>query len=432
MSETFFAHGLGGSSDLPIPVTYALIGGAWALAASFALLLLAWKTPRLNPRRYWTTTPLARMVDSPVFRRTVGALSVAVSVWVGIASVIGPQDSSNVLLGVLYVLVWVGLVPASLIFGPVWRIVSPLRAVYRVLPVRTRRTLPHGIGVLPAVFGLFTFVWLELASSDPGSVAAVQMWCLLYVVIMLSGAFVFGEKWFARADPFEVFSDTVARLSASARDPETRRIMLRNPLDGAATLPVQRGTVAVMAMLLGSTAFDSLAQTPIWKNLVRDAGDPVVARTLGIVACVSVVGGIFALAARATGGVTKERRRQLPGLLAHSLIPIVVGYFIAHYLTYLVEKGQQTAFTLFDPFDRGWNPLGIADASVNYALSSHPSVVATITVLSVVIGHIAGVTLAHDAALRLIPKRHALLGELALMIVMVLYTFLGLFLLFGA
>lgn len=432
MSSELLAHGLGGSSDLPIPVTYALIGGAWALAASFAILLLAWKTPRLNPLRYWTATPLARVVDSAVFRGVVGGVSVASAVWVGAASLLGPQDSSNALLGVFYVLVWVGLVPASLIFGPVWRIVSPVRAVYRVLPVRPRRTLPESIGVLPAVVGLFAFVWLELASSDPGSVAAVRLWCLLYVVIMLAGALVFGEEWFARADPFEVFSDTVARLSVTARDPETRQVVLRNPLDGAASLPVRRGTVAVLAMLLGSTAFDSLAQTPTWKNLVRDVGDPVVARTLGILVCVAVVGGFFQLASRATGGVTKEKRAQLPGLLAHSLIPIVVGYFFAHYLTYLVEKGQQSIFTLFDPFDRGWNPLGIADASVNYALSSHPSVVATVTVLSVVIGHVVGVTLAHDAALRLIPKRHALLGELALMIVMVLYTFLGLYLLFGA
>ncbi|GGG24796.1 hypothetical protein GCM10007304_43340 [Rhodococcoides trifolii] len=432
MSETLLAHGLGGSSDLPIPVTYALIGGAWALAASFAILLLAWKTPRLNPRRYWTATPLARVVDAPLFRGALGAASVAVAGWTSIASVIGPQDSSNALLGVFYVLVWVGLVPASLFFGPVWRIVSPVRAVYRTLPVRARRTMPQGIGVLPAVVGLFAFVWLELASSDPGSVAAVRVWCLLYVVVMLGGALVFGEEWFVRADPFEVFSDTVARLSVMARDPETRRVVLRNPLDGAATLPVRRGTVTVLAMLLGSTAFDSLAQTPTWKNLVRDAGDPVAARTLGILACVAVVGGLFHLAARATGGVTTERRAQLPGLLAHSLIPIVVGYFFAHYLTYLVEKGQQSVFTLFDPFDRGWNPLGIADASVNYTLSSHPTVVASVTVLSVVVGHVVGVTLAHDAALRLIPKRHALLGELALMIVMVLYTFLGLYLLFGA
>ena len=29
--------------------------------------------------------------------------------------------------------------------------------------------------------------------------------------------------------------------------------------------------------------------------------------------------------------------------MAHSLIPIVLGYVFAHYLSYLVERGQQTS-----------------------------------------------------------------------------------------
>jgi len=30
--------------------------------------------------------------------------------------------------------------------------------------------------------------------------------------------------------------------------------------------------------------------------------------------------------------------------MAHSLIPIVVGYIFAHYLSYLVGRGQQAVF----------------------------------------------------------------------------------------
>ena len=37
------AHGLGGSTDLPIPFTYALIGAAWALTFTFAVVALAWR-----------------------------------------------------------------------------------------------------------------------------------------------------------------------------------------------------------------------------------------------------------------------------------------------------------------------------------------------------------------------------------------------------
>ena len=51
-----------------------------------------------------------------------------------------------------------------------------------------------------------------------------------------------------------------------------------------------------------------------------------------------------------TGGVDRRLRRELPGLMAHSLIPIVIGYVFAHYLSYLVESGQQTLM------DRGSDP----------------------------------------------------------------------------
>ena len=43
-----------------------------------------------------------------------------------------------------------------------------------------------------------------------------------------------------------------------------------------------------------------------------------------------------------TGVGPGTRRRDLPDQFAHSIVPIVVGYIFAHYLTYLVEFGQQT------------------------------------------------------------------------------------------
>lgn len=49
---------------------------------------------------------------------------------------------ANGLLGAFYVLLWVGLVAASLVFGPVWRVVSPVRTVYLLL----RRCIPERMG----------------------------------------------------------------------------------------------------------------------------------------------------------------------------------------------------------------------------------------------------------------------------------------------
>jgi hypothetical protein len=141
------------------------------LTFTFAVVALAWRRPRFDPDKpglplpRWVTTS----VDAPATRRAVAIAALLFAVWVAIAGVFGPQDARNPLPGVFYVLLWVGLVALSLAVGPVWRAISPVRTVHRLLG---RRSLgmryPERAGYWPAVFGLFAFVWLELASPDPG------------------------------------------------------------------------------------------------------------------------------------------------------------------------------------------------------------------------------------------------------------------------
>jgi hypothetical protein len=356
----------------------------------------------------------------------------------------GPPTQSNALLGVFYVLLWVGLVVLSLVFGPVWRVISPVRTVYlllrRIIPHRRRRSYPESWGYRPAGVGLFAFVWMELASPDSASPRWVGAWLLIYAVVMLVGAWVCGQRWLARADPFGVYSMAVSRLSPFRRNPDTGKIVIGNPLDHLPSLPVRPGVVVLMAVLLGSTAFDSFSSSPTWRGFADQISralhvEPTLSssmlRTVGLTFFIFVVALTFSLAARAAGGVDREQRRALPGQMAHSLIPIAVGYIFAHYLSYLVERGQQAVFALADPFARGWNPLGLAHLHVAYVLSMHPPVLAAIKVTCVVTGHILAVIAAHDKALRLLPAGHQLTGQLTMMLVMVGYTFTGLYLLFG-
>ncbi|TFV56325.1 hypothetical protein E4P42_19875 [Mycobacterium sp. PS03-16] len=434
------AHGLGGSTDLPIPYTYALLGAAWALTATFAVVALAWREPKFDENRPGRALPqwVTAAVDAPVTRWLLAIAGLLLTVWVAMAAFLGPQNAENALPGVFYVLMWVGLVAASWAIGPVWRVISPVRALYRVLQLHRRKNrpaYPAGLGYWPAAAGLFAFVWLELASPDPGSIGAIRTWLLIYLAVTFAGALWFGDRWCARADPFEVYGVVASRLSAFRRQPDTGRIAIGNPFDHLLTLPVRPGTVAVLSVLLGSTAFDSFSAMPVWRNFVDStAGSPLAAtllKTAGLAAFVLIVAGTFTAAAMATGGVDRARRRALPGLMSHSLIPIVIGYVFAHYLSYLVERGQQTIILLADPLQRGWNLFGLGDAEVSYVLSMHPSVLATLKVAFVVAGHMAGVIAAHDRALRLLPKAHRITGQLAMMLVMVGYTFTGLYLLFG-
>jgi hypothetical protein len=145
-----------------------------------------------------------------------------------------------------------------------------------------------------------------------------------------------------------------------------------------------------------------------------------------------VVAVTFAVATMTTGVGEGAVRRALPDQFAHSVVPIIVGYMVAHYLSYFVEVGQQTLVLLSDPLGRGDDLLGTGDLQVNYWLSTHPTFLAVTKVLAVVTGHVLGVIAAHDRAVKLLPIRHQLTGQLPLLFVMVFYTVGGLYLLFGA
>ncbi|MEV0432593.1 hypothetical protein [Nocardia sp. NPDC050413] len=437
------AHGLNGAEDLPIPLAYALVGAAWALTFSFALLFVAWRQPRLDPQSpgWPLPTPVRRLIDAPTTRWVVATVSVVATACVIVIAILGsPDPALNPVPGVLYIGVWVGVMVASLLIGPVWKVVSPVRAIHRFGCLLLRRAPEHGIlryreewGHLPAAVGLFSFVWLELAWRTPGSVSSVLTWLIGYLVVTSIGLALFGTVWAERADPLEVYSTLLAHLSPFGRD-RAGQPVLRMPLNNLAGTPGLAGSVAVAATLLGSTAFDSFSTFPWWRELVDDLTpvvDATLVRTAGLLVFIGVVGGLFSLAARATGGVAPADRALLPRRLTLSLTPIVAGYLIAHYLTFLVEKGQATVLLFADPLDRGWNLAGLADRDVAYVLSSHPGVLATCKVLAVLTGHVLGVAAAHDRCLVLLPPRHRLTGQLALMLTMVAFTFTGLYLLFG-
>ncbi len=134
-----------------------------------------------------------------------------------------------------------------------------------------------------------------------------------------------------------------------------------------------------------------------------------------------------------TTGVEEGRsRRALPMLFAHSVVPIIVGYIIAHYLSYWVEYGQQTLIQASDPLSNGSDLLGTGSWTPNYWLSNHPTLLANTKVAAVVLGHVLGVVAAHDRAIKLLPRRHQLTGQLPLLFVMVAFTAGGLYLLFAA
>jgi hypothetical protein len=435
-------HGLGGAKDLPVPAPLAIAAGGIALLASFTVLAVAWRQPRYTdgPSTGRRLPPaIERILDSAGLALLLRLLGLAFFGYVTWALIAGPNQNSNPALGVFYVLVWVGVIPASLLFGRVARALSPARTIdlvlARLIRGRADRGLwhyPEKLGTWPAAIGLLAFVWQELVNPDQVDMRTVQTWLASYLVIMLLGATAFGDVWFERADPFEVYSNLLAGLSVWGRD-DDGHLVIRSPLANLARLPVRPGLVAVVAVLFGSTAFDSYKDSLTWVNLVgRITSHPEIFNTVALVVFCAVIGIAFTIASTATPARDDVPRRLLPDLFAHSVVPIVVGYMVAHYLSFLVEQGQITIVQLSDPMADGANLLGTAGWSANLWLSAHPTFLATTKVLAVVAGHVVGIIAAHDRALAVLPERRKVTGQIAMLVLMICYTTAGLYLLFGS
>lgn len=436
----FTAHGVGGAQDLPIPASYAVAGAGLALTVSFVVLLVSWKQPRFDGGTHGSplSTRVASAIDSrwtAIAARVLGLLIFSYILWVGLW---GPDLLVNPIFGIVYVLLWVGLVPASLLLGPIWRAMSPVRAIHAGLIRATGAVsakgvfqLPRWVGYWPATVGLFAFVWMELVYENSTYLGPLMLWLAIYFVSALLGALLWGEQWIERADPFEVYSTLISHLSPIGRLRDGR-LAVQAPLEHLDSLRTSPSRLGVVSVLLGSTAYDSFSRSPPWQDFTQWAGiDALLLGTLILLAFCAFVALTFAVASMLTALPKRATRPQLPGLYVHSVVPIIVGYVVAHYLSLLVEYGQQVVIQLSDPMVNGSNLFGTADWEVNYFLSDRPSTLAMIKVLAVLTGHVAGAVAAHDRATKLLRREHQATGQLALMLVMVIYTVGGLYLLFN-
>lgn len=430
-------HGIASRHDLPLPFSYVVTGAALALAVSFVVLLLAWRRPRFARVGGVELPRLTRFVDAPLTRTLAQLVVLAGYAWAGLALMAGQDLLTNPAFGFVYVWVWVGLIPVSLLLGQFWRATNPVRTVHRLLcaiarvdPDQGVLRLPRQLGVWPAALGLFAFTWLELVQPDRTTLAVLRVWALAWFVLLVLGAILFGARWIGAADPFEAYARSVAQLSPWRRVGDTLRLV--NPLAGLTAWRPPPGAVGVVAALLGGTAFDSFANTSWWISTVQSSDVvTVVWGTGGLAVMILVVGVTFAVAAGWMARYGDQPAHAYPRLMAGSVVPIVIGYAVAHYFTLLVVEGQRTAILWSDPLGRGWDAFGTADLGVNSAVFAHPTAIAVVQAGAIVTGHVVGIICAHEKAVALLPERDALRGQWPMLVVMVGYTCAGLLLLFS-
>jgi hypothetical protein len=154
--------------------------------------------------------------------------------------------------------------------------------------------------------------------------------------------------------------------------------------------------------------------------------------TVFMVLCFAGVALVYELGVRGMQSIPgAPSRARLRTAFAHTLIPIALAYLVAHYFSLFVFQEQaQFTYLLSDPLGTaGTDLFGTASGGIDFRLLS-ANAIWYVQVGALVVGHVIGLTLAHDRALVYWPNyRDASRSQYWMLAVMVAFTCFGLYLL---
>jgi hypothetical protein len=344
---------------------------------------------------------------------------------------------------------WLGLPFASFLFGDVWRVLSPWRALADAYVWVRKRSgedvtpigvYPERLGCWPGVLAYLAFTVLELAYIDPSNPRMLGLAVLIYTYWALFGMATFGrDVWTRSGEGFAIAFSYFARLSPIHA--EEGRVRVRVPLSGLVGAERRPGSVAFVAVMLGSVGFDGFSRTTTWQNVLADVQLPYVITHPGLADLLTIgvnLGGLFAgvlvvavaycTACWLAQYGTRARNSLVPDFLL-GLVPIAFVYAVAHYFSLAVLQTQFMARLISDPLGKGWNLFGTAGVVPNLGILS-PNAIWYVQATVLIAGHVAGLAVAHERAVTIFRDREAAIGsQLPLLGLMVLYTVTGLWIL---
>src|SRR3954468_9944244 len=333
-----FAHGLVGVGALPLPKWLFAWAAAAVLVASFIGLGALWSSPRLERSRERVLVCLPALLDP-----LLGALGVAFFALVIYSGLAGEQDdpTGNLAPTAIFVILWVGVPVASAFLGDLFRPVNPWRAIGRFAGWTSARMLgaplepapyPRRLGRWPAAAGIAAFAWLELVYVHKDDPRRLAWLAIAYAAAQLMGMSRYGvEAWCDNADALGIYFGLFARLAPLRWS--RRALHLRLPLAGAVGLDTPPGTVALLAVMIGSTSFDGFMNGPVWKSAgpalqslfsglgMGAHGALEAGTTLAMLCALALVGALYRIGVigmRTVGG--RHAADELGRRFAHSLV----------------------------------------------------------------------------------------------------------------
>jgi hypothetical protein len=387
------AHALSNTYQSRLPLIVYLAGAAIAVGLSFAFLLIA--DVRAEP-------PVVGEGRRPPawLRYLLRSIGLVGWLWIVAQGIAGGVSAADVTTLFLWVYGWVGVALVTALIFPVWHWLDPFTTLHDLGAALLRRLgvsswataeLPVALRRWPAVVGLVFFVWLELVGNGggPRSLFIVLVGYTAFTLAMMAQ---FGrDTWRRDGETFSVWFGVLGRLApiGLVGDPAEGRVT-RRPFASGVLLPGwTRVDVVLIAIGTASILFDGLSQTQPWFDVFGAPGVPI--KTLQLFGWLAIVVGAALGVSRLVG---------VPATAA-GLLPIAVGYLIAHYFTYLLIDGQRIIVAIADPFQQGWD-LGNFGWAFFEPTSGFlpPGLVWTVQLAAVVGGHMLGAWGGHVVAAR--------------------------------
>jgi hypothetical protein len=389
---TVLAHSLNSTYQSRLPLAVYLAGAALTVALSFAFLLLA--DVRAEPPPSDTPAKLP-----PAWLRiALRAVGLIAWLWIVLQGVVGGTSAADVTTLFLWIYGWVGVAAISALVGPIWHWLDPFATLFdlgargaRLLGIRGMEPAdyPARIGRWPAVIGLVFFIWLELV-GDGGGPSSLFIVLIGYTAFTLAMMAQFGrDPWRRDGETFSVWFRLLNRLAPFGLVDDEGRIRRRPFASGLLEPGWQTADVVLVAFGVGSILYDGLSQTTPWFSIFGAPAVPI--ETLQLA-------GFLAVIVVATLAVARLVGTAATGA---GLLPIAVGYLIAHYFTYLFIDGQRIIVAIADPLQQGWDlgGFGWAFFEPDYG-AMPPGLVWTIQIAAVVGGHMLGAWGGHVVAAR--------------------------------
>ena len=215
---------------------------------------------------------------------------------------------------------------------------------------------------------------------------------LLFVVLVGYTAYTlammaqFGrDEWRSHGEIFTVWFRLLGRLAWFRLVDEEGYVNRRSFGSGLLEPGWSAADVTLVSFGVASIIFDGLSQTQAFFDVFGAPGVPV--KTL-------ILFGFLGLVVLLAFGVS---RTVGLGAIGAGLLPIALGYLIAHYLTYLLIDGQRIFIAISDPFQKGWDLFGTAFWQPSGAWLP-PGLVWTVQLAAVVGGHMLGAWGGHVVA----------------------------------